>query len=314
MAMAMALATTELVEIQPPHQLNFTFEVKKQSSCAVQLINNTPHYVAFKVKTTSPKKYCVRPNIGVIKPRSTCDFTVVMQAQRVAPPDLRCKDKFLIQSTIAPFGITEEEITSDMFVKDFNKHIQEKKLKVVLQTPPSSPILFPLNGEAKLEFGHEASLHKEKVIRGVENIPPPFKVSKPEDLDGVNADNSRVTKNVEGPETVKEENELVQAKNPESGQAKAVEGKIEVEEEALKFSYDFEKSTLKEMYSKLKEAEHTIMKLMKEKSVTTREKDTFKQELVSYVKEDERNQKDSGGFPLPVCMPGWTYQSGSWIL
>jgi hypothetical protein len=27
------------------------------------------------VKTTSPKKYCVRPNVGVILPRSSRDFT-----------------------------------------------------------------------------------------------------------------------------------------------------------------------------------------------------------------------------------------------
>jgi len=39
---------------------------------------------------------------------------VTMQAQRIAPPDMQCKDKFLIQSTVAPFGATEEDITNDM--------------------------------------------------------------------------------------------------------------------------------------------------------------------------------------------------------
>lgn len=37
-----------------------------------------------------------------------------MQAQRVAPPDLQCKDKFLIQSTVVPFEIADEDITSNM--------------------------------------------------------------------------------------------------------------------------------------------------------------------------------------------------------
>lgn len=27
----------------------------------------------FQVKTTNPKKYCVRPNTGIVTPRSTCD-------------------------------------------------------------------------------------------------------------------------------------------------------------------------------------------------------------------------------------------------
>ena len=39
---------------------------------------------------------------------------VTMQAQRVAPPDFQCKDKFLIQSTVVPVGTTEEDITSAM--------------------------------------------------------------------------------------------------------------------------------------------------------------------------------------------------------
>lgn len=35
---------------------------------------------------------------------------VTMQAQRTAPPDMQLKDKFLIQSTIAPYGSADEDI------------------------------------------------------------------------------------------------------------------------------------------------------------------------------------------------------------
>lgn len=31
------------------------------------------HFMVLQVKTTNPKKYCVRPNTGVVMPRSTCD-------------------------------------------------------------------------------------------------------------------------------------------------------------------------------------------------------------------------------------------------
>lgn len=37
-----------------------------------------------------------------------------MQAQRTAPSDMLCKDKFLIQCTVVPFGTSEEEIPSSM--------------------------------------------------------------------------------------------------------------------------------------------------------------------------------------------------------
>jgi hypothetical protein len=39
---------------------------------------------------------------------------VTMQAQRTAPPDMACRDKFLIQSTIVPDGTTDENITPSM--------------------------------------------------------------------------------------------------------------------------------------------------------------------------------------------------------
>ncbi|KAK8960162.1 Vesicle-associated protein 2-2 [Platanthera guangdongensis] len=139
---------SELVEIQP-RELRFAFELKKQSSCLVRLSNKQDEYVAFKVKTTSPKRYCVRPNTGVIQPRSTCDFTVTMQAQHTSPPDMQLKDKFLVQSTIVPFGSTDEDITPSIFSKESGRFIDECKLRVVLVSPPHSPILQPFNGTVK---------------------------------------------------------------------------------------------------------------------------------------------------------------------
>ncbi|GAV68016.1 LOW QUALITY PROTEIN: Motile_Sperm domain-containing protein, partial [Cephalotus follicularis] len=127
------------------------------------------------VKTASPKKYCVRPNTGIIKPKATCDFTVTMQAQQVAPQDLECKDKFLIQSTVVPFGTTGEDITSDMFAKDSGKFIEDMKLRVVLVSPPQSPVL-PINRELKQETCHETSMQKDRVLNGVENFCPPHRV------------------------------------------------------------------------------------------------------------------------------------------
>ncbi|KAM4119365.1 hypothetical protein ACJW30_03G052900 [Castanea mollissima] len=159
--------STQLLDIQPK-ELKFIFELKKHSSCSVRLANNTHHYVAFKVKTTSPKKYCVRPNVGVISPKSTCEFTVTMQAQRTAPPDMVCKDKFLIQSTSVPAGTIDEDITPSMFAKDGSKYIEENKLRVTLISPPSSPELSPINGLRKQGLVHEVSKLKKSQELGRE--------------------------------------------------------------------------------------------------------------------------------------------------
>lgn len=163
--------STQLLDIQPK-ELKFIFELKKHSSCSVQLANNTHHHVAFKVKTTSPKKYCVRPNVGVISSKSTCEFTVTMQAQRTAPPDMVCKDKFLIQSTIVPAGTIDEDITPSMFAKDGSKYIEENKLRVTLISPPSSPELSPISGLRKQGLAHEVSkLKKSQELGRVETQP-----------------------------------------------------------------------------------------------------------------------------------------------
>ncbi len=39
---------------------------------------------------------------------------VTMQAQREAPPDMQCKDKFLVQSVIAPPGTLAKDVTQDL--------------------------------------------------------------------------------------------------------------------------------------------------------------------------------------------------------
>eukprot|EP00252_Welwitschia_mirabilis_P002601 TRINITY_DN12549_c1_g1_i1.p1 TRINITY_DN12549_c1_g1~~TRINITY_DN12549_c1_g1_i1.p1 ORF type:complete len:238 (-),score=60.39 TRINITY_DN12549_c1_g1_i1:339-1052(-) len=137
--------TNELVTIQPG-ELRFPFELKKQTSCSLQLVNNTESHVAFKVKTTSPKKYCVRPNTGVIEPKATCEVTVTMQAQKDAPPDYQCKDKFLVQSVIAPEGVTVKDITTEMFNKEAGRIVEENKLRVIY-IPPSYPSVIQESSE-----------------------------------------------------------------------------------------------------------------------------------------------------------------------
>lgn len=132
------MSTGELLSIEP-QELKFPFELKKQISCSLQLSNKTDTHVAFKVKTTNPKKYCVRPNTGVVLPRSTCDVIVTMQAQREAPPDLQCKDKFLLQSVTASPGATPKDITPEMFNKESGNLIEECKLRVVYVPPPQPP-------------------------------------------------------------------------------------------------------------------------------------------------------------------------------
>ncbi|KAL6349092.1 hypothetical protein AAG906_033748 [Vitis piasezkii] len=122
--------TKPLITVHPD-ELKFQFELDKQSYCDLKVVNNTEHHVAFKVKTTSPKKYFVRPNTGVIQPWDACVIRVTSQAQRDYPPDMQCKDKFLLQSTIVPPHTDLDELPQDAFNKGSGKVIEECKLRVV---------------------------------------------------------------------------------------------------------------------------------------------------------------------------------------
>lgn len=94
--------------------------------------------LAFKVKTTAPKKYCVKPNTGFVAPGATQVVHVIMQAQRDWPADLNgCKDKFLVQSV--PSGGAVD--FAELFAKG-NEGVTETKLRVTYQqpAPPPSPV------------------------------------------------------------------------------------------------------------------------------------------------------------------------------
>ncbi|XP_010906611.1 vesicle-associated protein 1-3 [Elaeis guineensis] len=134
------MSTGDFLHIQPA-ELKLPFELKKQSSCLMQLANKTDQYIAFKVKTTNPKKYCVRPNAAIVLPGSTCVVTVTMQAQNEAPPAMLCKDKFLIQSVIVEHGAMAKDIIPEMFNKAPGKVVEEFKLRVVyIPANPPSPV------------------------------------------------------------------------------------------------------------------------------------------------------------------------------
>ncbi|KAG6483853.1 hypothetical protein ZIOFF_060639 [Zingiber officinale] len=121
-----------------PEELTFGLELEKPSYCNLKVINNTEHHVAFKVKTTAPKKYFVRPNTSVVQPWDSSTVVVTLQPQKEYPPDMQCKDKFLIQSAKVPPISDMDEIPDDTFSKEDGKVIDEHKLKVVYRSPAQS--------------------------------------------------------------------------------------------------------------------------------------------------------------------------------
>jgi hypothetical protein len=80
------------------------------------LQNPSDARIAFKVKTTSPKKYSVRPSSGIVEPGSSKEVQVIMQPQKEMPASFaECKDKFLVQCISLGLDSSIKETSSDMF-------------------------------------------------------------------------------------------------------------------------------------------------------------------------------------------------------
>ncbi|MCJ1402831.1 phosphatidylinositol-binding protein scs2 [Xylographa trunciseda] len=136
------------VELDPP-ELGFRRPFSHEVTRILTLRNPNSDPVAFKVKTTAPKQYCVRPNSGRIEAGQDVEIQVLLQAMKDDPPlDARCRDKFLVQSV----GITAEQdvgnITSIASVskwqnieKTAKSSIQERKIRVTFL--PSNDSLTP---------------------------------------------------------------------------------------------------------------------------------------------------------------------------
>ncbi|KAI1269994.1 VAMP-associated protein [Xylariaceae sp. FL1019] len=122
------------VEIDPQElgfQRPFTVEVLEN----LRIRNPNPHPVAFKVKTTAPKQYCVRPNSGRVEPGKEVEVQVILQAMKAEPaPGTKCRDKFLVQS-VAITGDKEFDNLASIWDTIDKSSVQEKKIRVIFQDP-----------------------------------------------------------------------------------------------------------------------------------------------------------------------------------
>ncbi|KAJ3411801.1 phosphatidylinositol-binding protein scs2 [Chytridiales sp. JEL 0842] len=101
----------KFVSLTPDKDLDFRRPFTAVVKETLTVTNTHPtEAIAFKVKTTAPKQYCVRPNSGRIPAGGTTDVQVLLQAMKEDPPlDFKCKDKFLVQCIRIPANLLEVE-------------------------------------------------------------------------------------------------------------------------------------------------------------------------------------------------------------
>lgn len=116
------------VKLNPKDELSFAVGTANgdQVSSKLTIMNPTNEVMCFKVKTTAPKEYCVRPNSGKLSPGASIDINVMLQPP-MPKEGTKSKDKFLVQT------VYEKEVEDsnhpDMWKTVPKSMIMEDKLK-----------------------------------------------------------------------------------------------------------------------------------------------------------------------------------------
>ncbi|KAF2461378.1 MSP domain-containing protein [Lineolata rhizophorae] len=169
------------IELTPP-ELAFKRPFNHEVSQVLRLRNPNSDPVAFKVKTTAPKQYCVRPNSGRIEGGGEVEVQVLLQAMKEDPPlDAKCKDKFLVQSVAVA---ADREFTSVQTVwssieSTSRSSIQEKKIRVVF-LPPDNVTSTPPKPHTNGVSSPEGNTIYPSPMSEYGSVPPKGPVLKPE--------------------------------------------------------------------------------------------------------------------------------------
>lgn len=122
----------QLLVIEPANELKFVGPFCTAVSSYMRLTNPTENVILFKIKTTAPKKYCVRPNCGVLDPKSTIEIAIILQPFIFDAAE-KNKHKFMVQSMIMPEGgnVSVEQLWKDVSPDD----LMDSKLRCVFELP-----------------------------------------------------------------------------------------------------------------------------------------------------------------------------------
>jgi len=148
------------VSLSPSNALGFNRPLTTLVKRSLTITNHNAQPVAFKVKTTAPKLYCVRPNSGRVEPGQSIDVSVMLQPLKDEPPlNAKCKDKFLIQSTMITPGkeaMPLQDIWNSPDAGEEGK-VHQQKLRVMY---------LPAEGQTLVEEDEEAQTNMSSMMMG----------------------------------------------------------------------------------------------------------------------------------------------------
>jgi len=154
----------QVIILEPSGELRFKGPFTDVVTATLKLSNPTEKKICFKVKTTAPKRYCVRPNSGVVDPQGFVEVAVMLQPFEYDPAE-KNKHKFMVQTMYAPDGPYD----ADTLWKDAKSEaLMDSKLKCVFELPAAEQVTVLTSkeetgtNETKLETELQKALEDKK--------------------------------------------------------------------------------------------------------------------------------------------------------
>ncbi|XP_070695128.1 vesicle-associated membrane protein-associated protein B-like isoform X2 [Pempheris klunzingeri] len=157
----MARAEQVLV-LEPQHELKFRGPFTDVVTATLKLTNPTDRNVCFKVKTTAPRRYCVRPNSGIIDSGTSINVSVMLQPFDYDPNE-KSKHKFMVQSMLAPYDMTDME---GVWKEAKPEELMDSKLRCAFEMPLENDkttelSAMPKSASASLDDGEVKKIMEE---------------------------------------------------------------------------------------------------------------------------------------------------------
>lgn len=119
-----------LLHLEPDSTLHFRRALRSASpSRMLKLTNVHPGNVAFKVKTTAPKAYLVRPSSGTLRPNESQEVQIILQPTAGADGQAGAH-RFLVQAVTVQ---SPEVVSREQWAEFPKEAIQEQRLNVILE-------------------------------------------------------------------------------------------------------------------------------------------------------------------------------------
>ncbi|CAM2727115.1 unnamed protein product [Rotaria socialis] len=139
------------LELIPNSDLVFKGPFTAVSITALKLSNSGSERLAYKIKTTAPKRYCVKPNSGFLDAHATTNIQVMLQPQAAGQPDDRTKHKFMVQWVAVPNSYADD--VDNFWKQDLkNLSVQDSKLKCLFSDEqPAAVVPSDSHGHRELD-------------------------------------------------------------------------------------------------------------------------------------------------------------------